>query len=428
MTNYLTFNAGLGALQLNGGTTPSHAPLASAAGLSVDWGNMAVPGSGGSACEAADQRGQPRPIDGGTDGVARCDRGAVELIPVTLSVNDVAVSEGGMANFAVTTSASAQIEFTVDYTVTGLSAVAGSDFVAASGKLTFPIGTTSQPIPVTTLSDTLNEPDETFQVELSSPTYVFIADGTGIGTIQDASPLPAILINDISTTEGDAGSATTVNFTVTLNSASGKQVSVAYAITSATATAGDDFIPNQGVITFAPGVVSRSLKVTILGDDLKESNETYTVTLSTPVNATLGDSSAVGTILDDDVPVLSIQDAVAVEGESGTIPLAFTVLLSKPSTGTITVNFITSPGTASAGSDYIHTSGTLTFAAGETVKTITVSIAGDTSIENTESFTLSINTPTGGAVLGDSSAVGSIQDNDAPPVTMVYIYLPYLQR
>jgi hypothetical protein len=136
----------------------------------------------------------------------------------------------------------------------------------------------------------------------------------------------------------------------------------------------------------------------------------------------------VGTILDDDVPVLSIQDAVAIEGDSGTTPLAFTVLLSKPSTGTITVNFITSPGTALAGSDYIHTSGTLTFAAGETVKMITVSIVGDTSIENTQSFTLSINTPTGGAVLGDSSAAGSIQDNDAPPVTMVYIYLPYLQR
>ncbi len=426
MTNYLTFNAGIGALQLNGGTTPSHSPVASAAGMSVDWGNPAVPGSGGNSCEAVDQRGQARPIDGGTNGIADCDRGAVELIPVTISVNDVAVTEGGTATFTVSTSASAQIQFTVNYAVTGLSATAGSDFTATSGQLTFPIGTTTQTVPVTTLTDTLNEPDETFQVELSTATYVFIADGKGIGTIQDTSPLPAILVNDVSTAEGDAGQKTTASFNVTLNSPSGKQVSVGYAVSGGSATAGEDFIQHQGTLTFAPGVSSQSLKVSIVGDNLKEGNETYTVTLANPINASLGDSSGTGTIQDDDVPSLSINDAIAEEGDSGTTTLFFTVLLSKPSTGQITVNFITSPGTALAGSDYTHTSGTLTFAAGETAKLVAVNIVGDTSIESTEAFTVSLNTPTGGAVLGDSSATGSIQDNDSPP--LMRVFLPMIRR
>jgi CSLREA domain-containing protein len=426
MTNYLTFTAGLGALQLNGGTTPSHSPVASASGLTVDWGSPAIPGSGGSACEAVDQRGQARPIDGGTNGIADCDRGAVELIPVTVSVNDVAVTEGGTATFTVSTSSSAQIQFTVNYVVTGISATAGSDFTAASGQLTFPVGITTQTVPVSTLTDTLNEPDETFQIELTNATYVFIADGKGIGTIQDTSPLPALLINDVSMPEGDAGQKASAAFNVTLNSASGKQVSVGYTVNSGTATAGEDFIQHQGILTFPPGVSTQILKVSILGDDLKEGNETYTITLANPSNASLGDASGVGTIQDDDIPAITINDAIAVEGDSGTTTLFFTVLLSKPSIGQITVNFITSPGTALAGSDYSHTSGTLTFAAGETAKLVAVNILGDTSIESTETFTVSLNTPTGGAVLGDSSATGSIQDNDSPP--LLRVFLPMIRR
>ena len=124
-TLYLTYGAGLGPLQLNGGTTLNHSPYSYVAGATVDFGNPAAPGSGGNACEAIDQRGQARPIDGGTDGVARCDRGAVEHIPSYLSIGDVTVTEGGTATFNVTLSAPAQITFTVQYSTTAITAIAG---------------------------------------------------------------------------------------------------------------------------------------------------------------------------------------------------------------------------------------------------------------------------------------------------------------
>lgn len=421
-SNYLRYAAGLLPLALNGGTTLSHAPYSQAAGLTVDWGNPATPGSGGDACELFDQRGQPRPIDGGTDGVARCDRGAVELIPAYLSVDNVTVSEGSAAVFTFSLSEPALITFTVHYSTTDITAVAGQDYLHAAGILTFTPGQSSQTISVPTLTDTRNEDAETFRLRLDSVQWVLIADGEGIGTINDGNPQPALSINDRTVTEGDAGSSTQVVFTVSLNSASGKTVTVHYATADGTAIAGEDYLPAAGQLSFAPGVTSQTITVIVVGDNLREGNETWTVQLSNPVNATLGDATGLGTITDDDTPALSIQDSSIVEGDSGTAPMYFTVRLSRPSTAPITVNYITSPGTAQSGSDYIHTSGTVTFAAGEILKTITVQIVGDQANEPTEAFTVSLNTPTGGATIDRGVATGTIWEE------IHTVYLPLVLR
>jgi chitinase len=108
----------------------------------------------------------------------------------------------------------------------------------------------------------------------------------------------------------------------------------------------------------------------------------------------------------------------------------FYVFLSRPSTTTLNVSFQTTPGSAHTGSDFQNRNGTLSFAPGETVKTITVNIVGDTLEEDQETFTVGLNSPTGGAVIGDGSATGTIVDNDGedPPPPETYLYLPLLRH
>ncbi|HPH97579.1 MAG TPA: Calx-beta domain-containing protein [Anaerolineaceae bacterium] len=417
---YLTYTAGLGPLQLNGGTTPNHSPYSFAAGQAVDNANPADPGSGGSACELFDQRGQMRPLDGGTDGIARCDCGAVEHIPAYLSISDATVSEGGTATFVVSLSEAAQVTLTVRYATQNDTALGGSDFISASGTLTFEEGDTQKVVSITVLTDTQNETDETFRVVLSQQTYVFIADGEGIGTIQDSSPIPSLQISSASAVEG-----TSAVFTVTLNSSSGLPVEVDFSLASQTALPNQDYSDVQGHLIFNPGVTSQTMTVSLIDDSLQEGSETFRVILSNPVNATLGTASSTGTIIDNDVPAFSISNAMRAEGTSGTAVMYFTVQLSLPSTQSLTVKYITSPGTASSGSDYIHTSGTLTFAAGETRQLIAVTLNGDTIWEATETFTVTLNTPSGGAVISSGTGTGYIINGDGE---IYEVFMPYLAR
>ncbi|MCB0923554.1 MAG: hypothetical protein KDB50_03260 [Mycobacterium sp.] len=111
------------------------------------------------------------------------------------------------------------------------------------------------------------------------------------------------------------------------------------------------------------------------------------------------------------VPALSIGGASVAEGDSGTSNLAFTVSLSNVATNPVTVRYATSDGTATAGSDYVESSGTMTFAAGESSKTITVSVIGDTAVEANETFTMTLSNPSG-ATLATDSAPGTIVNDD----------------
>ena len=411
LSNYLTFYAGLAPLQLNGGTTLNHSPYSSAAGLSVDYGNPATPGSGVGTCEAFDQRGQARPIDGGTDGIAECDRGAVEHIPSFLSIEDATVAEGATATFNVTLSTAAPITFTVQYSTTNVTAISPQDYTHAAGTLTFTPGQVSRSIAVTTLTDTYNEPAETYRVRLFSPQWVMIADGEGIGSITDGSPVPSLQISNRAVTEGDAGSGIQASFTVSLNSPSGKTVTVDYATADGTAVAGEDYTSAQGTLTFAPGVTSQVVAINVLGDNLMEGAEAFSVELSTPVNATIADATGAGTITDDDVPAFSINDASILEGDTGTSPMVFIVELSKPSSQQLSVHYATSAGTAEPAKDYLSTSGALIFAAGEVVRSISVPIVGDVESEPFELFTVSLNTPSAGTTVADGTATGLIKDD-----------------
>src|SRR5262249_25405125 len=154
-------------------------------------------------------------------------------------------------------------------------------------------------------------------------------------------------------------------FTVSLSAAATSAVTVAYATSNGTATAGSDYTAASGNLTFAPGETSKMIHVAVTGDTAVEGNETVNLTLSSPNGATLADATAVGTLPNDDsapLPALSVSDATFAEGSAGAPGQGtFTVSLSAAATSAVTVNFATADGTATAGSDYVARSGSITF-------------------------------------------------------------------
>ena len=112
-------------------------------------------------------------------------------------------------------------------------------------------------------------------------------------------PVLSLSINDVLVTEGPSGT-TTATFTVTLTATSTSTVTVAYATADGTATAGSDYIATSGTLMFAPGVTTRPIPVTVLGDTVVEANEVFLANLSGAVNATIADDQGDGIITNDD--------------------------------------------------------------------------------------------------------------------------------
>ncbi len=206
----------------------------------------------------------------------------------------------------------------------------------------------------------------------------------------------------------------TAVFNVSLSAPSGKTIQVNYATADGSATQGQDYESASGVLTFAPGDTSKTIAVKILADDIAEPQENFYVRLSSPTNAAIDDGEGEGTIhdaSDPPPPSISIGDAHITEGDSGTTPLVFTVSLSAPTTRAVTVHYATEDGSALSGGDYQPTSGMLTFAAGETSKTIMVPIVGDQVAESMETFRVVLSSPTD-ANLAVDRATATIVDND----------------
>jgi hypothetical protein len=341
-----------------------------------------------------------------------------------LSVGDATVTEGNSgattAAFTVTLSHASSEPVLVDFATASGTAHAGSDFVAVSGTLTFAPGETSQTINVAVHGDTLIEWNENFTVLLSNARGAAITDPQATGTIVSDETGPGELrITDVTVIEGDAGTAEAV-FTVTLSAPLGQTVTVDYATADGTALAvTHDYLPVSATLSFAPGETSKTVSVTILDDSLFEPDETFSVQLSNPrpIGAliVLADDIGIGTIVNNDVappPSISISDISRREGRSGTTYFTFTVALSAPSTVPVTVNYATADGTAKASdNDYLPISGTLTFAPGETSKTVTIQVKGDRKREANETFFLNLSGVVN-ALLEDDQGIGTIENDD----------------
>jgi Calx-beta domain/FG-GAP-like repeat len=227
------------------------------------------------------------------------------------------------------------------------------------------------------------------------------------------SPLPPSLrINDVTVAEANTGTAS-ATFTVTLSAASTETITVAYATGNGTANADNDYQAASGTLTFGPGETSKTITVQVNGDRVGEANETFFVVLSNPTNAMIADGSGQGTIIDDE-PHVSINDVSRYEGKNGHTSLfTFTVTLSMAYDVPVSLSYATADGTATTSdNDYVASSGTITFAPGETTKTITVVVKGDRKKESNENFFVDLTDLSGYAVFLDSRGTGTILNDD----------------
>jgi Calx-beta domain-containing protein/carboxypeptidase family protein len=324
------------------------------------------------------------------------------------------------AVFTVSLSVASGQTVTVTY-ATSDGTAGSADYAFAGGVLTFSPGETSETVKVPIKGDTSDEFNETFSVNLSAATNATIADGQGVGTIVDDDGPPALSVTGASDSEGNPDGAIVV---VALAPASGQQVSVTFSSTNGSAVAGTDYVSvPPTTLVFAPGQTSKAMTIKLFNDTVDEADETFTVNLSNPQNAIIKNDPNTGrfegtgvvTIRDDDpLPIVSIGDATVTEGNSGSVNASFAVTLSADSARTISVNYATVNGSALEADDFSATSGTSTFASGETSKTLTVPVNGDTAFEPDESFTVNLAHPNN-AEIGDATGLGTIANDDAQP-------------
>ncbi|MFO1162421.1 MAG: Calx-beta domain-containing protein [Reyranellaceae bacterium] len=301
-----------------------------------------------------------------------------------------------------------------------------------SGTVTFAAGETSKVVTVAVSGDTGFESDEGFVATLSTPSAgPVLGTATAAGTIRnDDGVVVSVAALSASKPEGDEAGTTLFTFTVSLAQASPTSQTVAWSVTGSGPHPADgtDFggaLP-AGTVTFAAGETSKVVTVAVSGDSAAEFDEGFSLALSNAsAGLTLGTATASGTILNDDGASVSIAPLAATraEGNSGPAPFTFVVTLDDPSAFSTTVNWVVS-GTGAHPADAADFGGTLpagsvTLAPGETSKTVTVMVSGDTAVESDETFEVTLSDPSGTLVLATATATGSILNDDRSKVSIV---------
>ena len=332
---------------------------------------------------------------------------------VTVSIADAGtVVEGGTARFVVSLSTTSTKQVSVTYmTADGTAQQPGDYTELPSTTLEFAPGNTRKTISVATEDDALDEDDgETFTVTLKNAVNATLQDDEAQATIDDNDGEPELSLQSVTRSLAESGGSMT--FTVNLNAASGKTVTVDYTTVADTATAGVDFATTAGTLTFTPGVTLLSIPVPIQPDTLNEANETFKLRLSDAENATLAGGGttldATGTIVDDDALRARISehaDSVP-EGTAAT----FTVTLSSTPSGvesTADVVVVYTVGGTATSADYTAPSDLkLTIDSGESSGTITIPTSTDGVLDPGETIVVTLTSAsTAGTVTVDTTAV-----------------------
>jgi hypothetical protein len=334
-------------------------------------------------------------------------------------VSQLEQNEQNTMVFTVTISTPSATPVLVPFTTQDGTAIASDDYQAVSGTLTFAANSTvSQLITVTINGDTAGENNEDFKIVLTEPSNATFdaSQGEATGTLlNDDGSFISFVQQQVSQEENQ----TQFVFSVTLNEASGGPVTVAFNTADGTAIAGSDYTATSGTLSFAAGITTQVITVLVIDNEISEADETFTLNLSNAQGATLADTSATGTIENDDaLPSLSFESSDVAQAE-GT-PIVFTVNLLGASDLPVTVVFATQGGTATAGTDYTSiASSTLTFAAGETQKLITVLVNSDALNEADETFQLRLTNATNVINTEDLLATGTIANDDPLPTLTV---------
>lgn len=334
-----------------------------------------------------------------------------------LSVADVTVSESG-ATAAVEFSLSKKSERKVKagFTTADGSAVAGADYEAVAGSIRIRPRRKRASAEIPLISDVTDENLEAFEVEITDVSRAKVGDGLADVAITDDDPPPRLSIPSTSISEGDSPTQAE-SLEVILSPPSAKPVEVDYALAAGTAGGGTDFTPASGRLVIPPGDATATIPATIAGNTRDENDESFTVQLARPVNATIEDGSASITIVDDDpAPVVSITTSSVAEGTSGTYAREITAALSEASDKQIGISWATASDTATSAVDFEAATGQLSFAPGETEQTFEVTTVGDYADEPDEQFAINLTSPLNVSVPLAPQAV-SIIDDDAACVT-----------
>jgi hypothetical protein len=307
------------------------------------------------------------------------------------------------------------------------TATAGDDYtpltdtIVFKGRLNDPqgVGETSKTVHITVLGDTEVEGDEVFQVNLGSPT------GASLGTPNSA---PVTITDDdlpgnfefsslrYDAAESDGQATITVS---RVGGASGP-ASVDYFTADGSASTPGDYSTASGTLQFADGETQKTFDVPVVWDGQLEGDETVNLELANPsAGSDLGTKAASVLHIGDDgasAPVQFDAPGYSVSEADGLVTV--TVVRSGAKLGgPVTVDYATSDGSATAGSDYMATHGTLTFAAGETTKTFQVPVTDDKAYEGAETIGLTLSNPGGGTSVGSpATAVVTVNDDDPAPV------------
>ncbi|MGH8030252.1 MAG: Calx-beta domain-containing protein, partial [Arenimonas sp.] len=340
-----------------------------------------------------------------------------------LTVDDLSVVEGDAGTKVLTFTArlsgpNPDMPAMFEFATRNGTAIAGSDFNArASTTAYIAAGQLATTINVVVSGDTAIEPTETFYLDVVPVSGVNIVDREATGYIINNDG-PLIYINDVAVGEGASGTKL-MTFTVSLSQAAAGPVSYSVSTTGGDATAGNDYVALNLTNQVIPqGQLSKTHSVTINGDATIEPTEAFFVNVRQPTGASVWDGQGIGYILNDDGPTLSVPDASVAEGASGTKVMSVTVQLSQVAAVPVTFSIATANVSAAAGSDYTPFNLTnQTIPAGQTTKVFPVPINGDTTVEQNESFTVTLSNPTG-ASLFDRQALGTIYNDDGPTLSI----------
>ena len=330
-----------------------------------------------------------------------------------LEISGGAASEGETMGFAVTLSGSTARTVTVDFATSDGTAVAEADYRPAAGTLTFEPGEIARTVEVGVIDDAIHEPAEWFALALANARNARLPRAPARGTIQDDDALLMIA----GASAGEASGRLEFVVTATGLVAGDAPATVNYATEDGTATAGTDYEPVSGTLTFTADHAEQVVAVPLVDDTVDEPVETLAVVLTDATNAMIGTATAVGAIEDDDpVPELEISGGAASEGET----MGFAVTLSGSTARTVTVDYATTDGSATAGADYGSVSGTLTFSPGESSATVSVDIVDDETYEPDETFVARLSSPVNAAI-ATGEATGTILDDDEQPAAVAVL-------
>lgn len=282
------------------------------------------------------------------------------------SANYTANENGGSVVITVNRVGGTDAGMTVDYATGDGTATVGEDYSASSGTLIFATNETSKTFVVPILDDGVFEVNETVNLSLGNVTGVGAVLGTpstAVLTIVDNEPQPTISVNDVAITEGNSGTKNFA-FTVSLSGSSSQTVSVTYATADGTATAGSDYQATGATLTYTAGQTSKTINVTVSGDPVGEPDENFFVNLTNPTNASIADGQGLGTILNDDTCINSINPTVvnaAAVGGTGSVSVTsgcawtavsndnwITVTSGSPGSGNGTIGYSVTTNTSAA--------------------------------------------------------------------------------